>query len=71
MEELTISKENWDKLKLKVNRKYRELSEEDLAYQPGEEEALIERLMIRLKRNREYVVFTLKKGLVNIDNNTL
>ncbi len=71
MEELSISKENWDKLKLKVNRKYRELSEEDLAYQPGEEEALIERLMIRLKRNREYVVFTLKKGLVNIDNNTL
>ncbi|HEX8377213.1 MAG TPA: hypothetical protein VF602_05300 [Pedobacter sp.] len=71
MEELTISKENWDKLKLKVNRKYRELSEVDLAYQPGEEEALIERLMIRLKRNREYVVFTLKKGLVNIDNNTL
>jgi hypothetical protein len=71
MEELTISKEDWDKLKLKVNRKYRELSEEDLAYKPGEEEALIERLMIRLKRNREYVVFTLKKGLVNIDNNTL
>ncbi|HEY0053897.1 MAG TPA: hypothetical protein VGB63_00960 [Pedobacter sp.] len=71
MEELSISKENWDKLKLKVNRKYRELNEEDLAYEPGEEEALIERLMIRLKRNREYVVFTLKKGLVNIDNNTL
>ena len=71
MAELTISKEDWDRLKLKVKRKYRELSEEDLAYQPGEEDVLIERLMTRLKRNREYVVFTLKKGLVNIDTNRL
>lgn len=71
MAELTISKEEWEKLKLKVQRKYRELSDEDLAYQPGEEEKLIEHLMNRLKRNREYVVFTLKKGLANIDNNRL
>lgn len=71
MAELTISKEDWDRLKLKVKRKYRELSEEDLAYQPGEEDILIERLMTRLKRNREYVVFTLQKGLVNIDTNRL
>jgi len=71
MAELTISKEDWERLKLKVKRKYRELSEDDLAYQPGEEDQLIERLMTRLKRNREYVVFTLKKGLVNIDNNRL
>ena len=71
MAELTISKEDWERLKLKVKRKYRELSEEDLAYQPGEEDVLIERLMTRLKRNREYVVFTLKKGLVNIDTNRL
>lgn len=71
MAEITISKEEWQKLKLKVERKYRELSEEDLAYSPGQEEELIERLMSRLKRNREYVVFTLKKGLANLDNNRL
>ncbi|MBC7913237.1 MAG: hypothetical protein H7Y07_03850 [Pyrinomonadaceae bacterium] len=71
MAELTITKEDWERLKLKVERKYRELSEEDLAYKPGEEEELITRLMTRLKRNREYVVFTLEKGLVNIDNNRL
>ncbi len=71
MAELTISKEDWERLKLKVKRKYRDLSDEDLAYEPGEEDQLIERLMTRLKRNREYVVFTLKKGLVNIDNNRL
>jgi hypothetical protein len=71
MAEITISKEDWSKLKLKVERKYRELTDEDLAYEPGQEDQLIERLMERLKRNREYIVFTLKKGLVNIDNNRL
>jgi hypothetical protein len=71
MAELSISKEDWERLKLKVQRKYRELSENDLAYEPGEEDKLIERLMARLKRNRDYVVFTLKKGLINIDNNRL
>lgn len=71
MAEITISKEEWQKLKLKVERKYRELSEEDLAYEPGQEDELIGRLMSRLKRNREYVVFTLKKGLANLDNNRL
>ncbi|WP_207421781.1 hypothetical protein [Desertivirga brevis] len=71
MAEITISKEDWDRLKLKVRRKYRELSEEDLAFTPGEEEKLIQHLMLRLKRNREYVVFTLKKGLANIDTNIL
>ena len=71
MAEITISTADWERLKLKVERKYRELSEEDLAYQAGEEEQLIQRLMTRLKRNREYVVFTLRKGLVNIDNNRL
>lgn len=71
MAEITISKQDWERLKLKVKRKYRELSEEDLAYTPGQEEELIQHLMERLKRNREYVVFTLRKGLVNIDNNRL
>jgi len=71
MAEINISTADWERLKIKVRRKYRDLSDEDLAYQEGEEEQLIQRLMTRLKRNREYVVFTLKKGLVNIDNNRL
>ncbi len=71
MAEITINNSDWERLKLKIKRKYRELSNEELAYQPGEEEQLIQFLMNRLKRNREYVVFTLKKGLVNIDNNRL
>ncbi len=71
MAEISISKPDWERLKIKVRRKYRELSEEDLNYTEGEEEKLIQHLMNRLKRSREYIVFTLEKGLVNIDNNRL
>lgn len=71
MAEISISNSEWDRLKLKVKRKYNHLSDEDLAYQQGQEEELITRLMERLKRKREYVVFTLKKGLLHLDTNRL
>lgn len=71
MAEISISNKDWDRLKLKVKRKYNHLTDDDLVYEAGQEEALISRLMDRLKRNREYVVFTLKKGLVNIETNRL
>ena len=71
MAEITISNQDWERLKLKVQRKYIHLTDEDLAYEDGQEEDLIIRLMDRLRRNREYVVFTLQKGLVNIDTNRL
>lgn len=71
MAEITIPQENWDRLKIKLKRKYNHLSEEDLAFEAGQEEKLISHLQERLKRKREYVVFTLKKGLLNIDNNRL
>lgn len=71
MAEISISNTDWTRLKLKVKRKYNHLTDDDLAYEAGQEEELITRLMDRLKRNREYVVFTLKKGLINIDTNRL
>ena len=71
MAEISISNKEWERLKLKVQRKYNHLSDDDLAYQEGQEEELINRLMERVKRDRQYVVFTLKKGLINIDNNRL
>ena len=40
-------------------------------YTEGQEEDLITRLMALVNRKREYVVFTLKKALANIDNNRL
>lgn len=71
MAELSISSEDWSRLKLKLKRKYNQLTDEDLQYEQGGEEKLILHLMDRIKRSREYVVFTLKKGLANIDTNRL
>jgi hypothetical protein len=71
MAEISISNTEWDRLKLKLKRKYNHLSEEDLSYQQGQEEELISRLMLRLKRKREYVVFTLEKGLQFLETNRL
>lgn len=70
MAEIQINN-HWDKLKIKVKRKYRELSEEELAFTPGQEEELIKRLMTAINKDRTYVVFMLKKMLLNIDNNRL
>jgi hypothetical protein len=71
MAEMNISNTEWDRLKLKLKRKYNNLSDEDLSYQQGQEEELITRLMTRLKRKREYIVFTLEKGLQFLDTNRL
>ncbi len=71
MAELSITNQDWERLKIKLKRKYNHLSDQDLAYQQGQEEELISNLMKRLRRNREYVVFTLKKGLEFIDTNRL
>lgn len=71
MAEVTIIKENWARLKIKLQRKYNHLKDDELVFELGGEENLITYLQGRLKRNREYVVFTLKKGLLNIDNNRL
>lgn len=71
MAEITISNQNWDRLKIKLKRKYNHLSDDDLNFVQGQEDELISRLQERLKRKREYVVFTLKKGLLNIENNRL
>ena len=71
MAEISISNSEWDRLKVKVKRKYNHLSDEDLAYQQGQEEELITRLMARLNRKREYEVFTLKKGMLHLETNRL
>ena len=68
---MKITAEQWQVLKLKLLRKYIHLSDEDLAYQPGEEDALVDRLAKRLRRKRDYVLFTLQKGLADLDSNRL
>ena len=71
MAEITISNKDWERVKIKVQRKYNHLTDEQLQYTEGQEESLITRLMQLVNRDRKYVVFTLTKALVNIDNNRL
>jgi len=71
MAEISITNKEWERVKIKVQRKYNNLTDEQLQYSEGQEESLITKLMDLVNRDRKYVVFTLKKALVNIDNNRL
>jgi len=71
MAEISISNKDWERVKIKIQRKYNHLTDEQLGYTAGQEENLISRLMELVKRDRNYIIFTLKKALVNIDNNRL
>lgn len=71
MAEISISNKDWPRVKIKLKRKYNHLTDEQLQYNEGQEDSLINRLSELVNRDRNYVVFTLKKALVNIDNNRL
>ena len=71
MAEISISNKDWPRVKIKLKRKYNHLTDEQLQYSEGQEDTLINRLAELVNRDRSYVVFTLKKALVNIDNNRL
>jgi hypothetical protein len=70
MAEITIT-ENWDKTRMKIKRRYKDLTEEDLQFTPGKEDLLIENLMKAIGQDRKYVVFMLKKIQLNNDTNRL
>ncbi|MCO5936876.1 MULTISPECIES: hypothetical protein [Mucilaginibacter] len=71
MAEITISNKDWERIKIKVQRKYNHLTDEQLQYTEGQEDNLITRIMDLVNRDRKYVVFTLTKALVNMDTNRL
>ncbi len=71
MSAISINNTDWKRVKIKLQRKYNHLTDEQLQYNAGEEDQLIDRLAGLVNRDREYVIFTLKKALVNIDNNRL
>ncbi|PRD46746.1 hypothetical protein [Sphingobacterium haloxyli] len=68
---LKITASDWEVLKIKLSRKYNHLSDDDLIYTPGEEEVLVTRLAKRLRRDKEYITFTLAKELSNLESNRL
>ncbi|OQP50252.1 hypothetical protein [Niastella populi] len=47
--------ENWEPLKDRLRKKYPELTEDDLIYEIGKEEELLERLQKRLNRNKQEI----------------
>ena len=71
MAAITITQEEWEVLKQKFRRKYNHLSDDDLAFEQGKEAELIGRLAQRVKRKRDYILFTLKKGLADLESNRL
>ena len=71
MAEISISNKDWPRIKIKLQRKYNHLTDEELQYNEGQEDQLISKVSELVHRDRAYVVFTLKKALVNIDNNRL
>lgn len=68
---LKITTFDWITAKEKIKRKYNHLHDADLSFEEGDEEKLIKHLMIRLNRDREYIIFTLSKSLSNIESNRL
>lgn len=71
MSSITITPEEWDVLKIKFRRKYNHLTDEDLTFQAGKEDELINTLASKVRRTPEYVLFTLKKGLLDLSSNRL
>jgi len=71
MASFTLTPETAEKVKLKFLRKYRDLTQQDLPFKPGMEEALVTQLMELVKRDRRYVEFTIQKALADPDGNRL
>ncbi|MBK1439754.1 hypothetical protein JHJ32_07150 [Parapedobacter sp. ISTM3] len=71
MAAIKITQAEWDVLKKKFLRKYNHLSDEDLAFEEGKEDELVDRLARRVRRTRDYVLFTLQKGLADLESNRL
>jgi len=46
---------NWNEVKEKLKENNLDLTDEDLDYQPGNEDALIERLKLKMNRTREQI----------------
>lgn len=71
MASFTLTPETWKKVKIKFLRKYRELANVEISFVPGQEDQLVQQLMTLVKRDQEYVEFTIEKALADPDGNRL
>jgi hypothetical protein len=71
MANFTLTPETAEKVKIKFLRKYRDFTNANLSFTPGQEEELVEQLMLLTKRDRKYVEFTINKALADPEGNRL
>jgi len=71
MANFTLTPELAEKVKIKFLRKYRDLTNANLSFIPGQEEQLVEQLIVLIKRDRKYVEFTINKALADPNGNRL
>ncbi|UKT63394.1 hypothetical protein [Pedobacter mucosus] len=71
MANFQLTSETAFKVKTKFLRKYRELTNEPLDFSAGNEEKLVEDLMRLVKRDRNYIEFTIQKALADTKGNRL
>jgi hypothetical protein len=71
MASFTLTPETWERVKIKFLRKYRDLAQADLSFIPGQEDQLVKQLMQLVKRDEDYIEFTIKKALADAQGNRL
>lgn len=71
MANFTLTPETWERVKIKFLRKYRELAPADLSFVPGQEDQLVQQLMQLVKRDQQYIEFTIRKALADASGNRL
>ncbi|RZK57816.1 MAG: hypothetical protein EOO87_01905 [Pedobacter sp.] len=71
MASFTLTAESWERVKIKFLRKYRDLTQEQLSFSPGQEDQLVQQLMGLVKRDQAYIEFTIRKALADPAGNRL
>lgn len=71
MASFTLTPETWERVRIKFLRKYRDLTQADLSFTPGQEDQLVEKLMTLVKRDQKYIEFTIRKALADPSGNRL
>lgn len=71
MANFQLTSETADKVKIKFLRKYRDLAGEPLEFVPGKEDQLVADLARLVKRDKNYVEFTIQKALADTKGNRL
>lgn len=71
MASFTLTAETAERVKIKILRKYRDLTSATLSFVPGQEDQLVQQLMQLVNRDQKYIEFTIQKALADADGNRL